>query len=65
MDFHEVALPVHTGSSMQRLISMLNGMNLRKSIYSDVLSNLRLVVIEKMVKPEEVRQSLLLFQLEY
>lgn len=34
--------------------SMLNGMNLRKNIYSDVLSNLRLVVIEKMVKPEEV-----------
>jgi hypothetical protein len=28
---------------------------LRKNIYSDVLSNLRLVVIEKMVKPEEVR----------
>ena len=37
--------------------SMLNGMNLRKNIYSDVLSNLRLVVIEKMVKPEEVRAS--------
>ena len=36
--------------------SMLNGMNLRKNTYSDVLSNLRLVVIEKMVKPEEVRQ---------
>ena len=35
--------------------SMLSSMNLRKSIYSDVLSNLRLVVIEKMVKPEEVR----------
>jgi exportin-1 len=35
--------------------SMLNGMNLRKNIYSDVLSNLRLVVIERMVKPEEVR----------
>lgn len=34
--------------------SVLNGMNLRKNIYSDVLSNLRLVVIEKMVKPEEV-----------
>lgn len=34
--------------------NMLNGMNLRKNIYSDVLSNLRLVVIEKMVKPEEV-----------
>ena len=35
--------------------NMLNGINLRKHIYSDVLSNLRLVVIEKMVKPEEVR----------
>lgn len=35
--------------------SMLNGISLRKNIYSDVLSNLRLVVIEKMVKPEEVR----------
>ncbi|KXN82603.1 Exportin-1 [Leucoagaricus sp. SymC.cos] len=34
--------------------NMLNGMSLRKNIYSDVLSNLRLVVIEKMVKPEEV-----------
>ncbi|EJD06022.1 uncharacterized protein FOMMEDRAFT_18232 [Fomitiporia mediterranea MF3/22] len=34
--------------------SMLNSVNLRKNIYSDVLSNLRLVVIEKMVKPEEV-----------
>ena len=38
--------------------SMLNGMALRKNIYSDVLSNLRLVVIEKMVKPEEVRHCL-------
>jgi exportin-1 len=35
--------------------SMLNGISLRKNIYSDVLSNLRLVVIERMVKPEEVR----------
>jgi exportin-1 len=35
--------------------NMLNGMSLRKNIYSDVLSNLRLVVIERMVKPEEVR----------
>jgi len=34
--------------------SMLSGMSLRKNIYSDVLSNLRLVVIERMVKPEEV-----------
>jgi exportin-1 len=32
----------------------LNGASLRKNIYSDVLSNLRLVVIERMVKPEEV-----------
>lgn len=38
--------------------NMLNGMALRKNIYSDVLSNLRLVVIEKMVKPEEVRTNL-------
>lgn len=37
--------------------SMLGGVSLRKNIYSDVLSNLRLVVIEKMVKPEEVRRS--------
>jgi exportin-1 len=35
--------------------NMLSGMSLRKNIYSDVLSNLRLVVIERMVKPEEVR----------
>ncbi|KAN0141347.1 CRM1 C terminal domain containing protein [Lactarius tabidus] len=34
--------------------NMLNGVSLRKNIYSDVLSNLRLVVIENMVKPEEV-----------
>lgn len=31
-----------------------NGVNLRKNIYSDILSNLRLVMIERMVKPEEV-----------
>lgn len=30
------------------------GGNLRKNIYADVLSNLRLVMIEKMVRPEEV-----------
>ncbi|KAG2136045.1 CRM1 C terminal-domain-containing protein [Suillus clintonianus] len=34
--------------------NMLNDMSLRKNIYSDVLSNLRLVVIDRMVKPEEV-----------
>ncbi|CAK5277765.1 unnamed protein product [Mycena citricolor] len=33
---------------------VLGGMSLRKNIYSEVLSNLRLVVIERMVKPEEV-----------
>ncbi|RSH81644.1 Karyopherin transporter [Apiotrichum porosum] len=32
----------------------LNGAPLRKTIYGDILSNLRLVMIEKMVKPEEV-----------
>ncbi|TIB03312.1 hypothetical protein E3P96_01932 [Wallemia ichthyophaga] len=31
-----------------------SGQNLRKNIYSEVLSNLRLVMIERMVKPEEV-----------
>ncbi|KAJ7940809.1 CRM1 C terminal-domain-containing protein [Mycena leptocephala] len=34
--------------------TVLSSMSLRKNIYSDVLSNLRLVVIERMVKPEEV-----------
>ena len=32
----------------------LNGARLRKNEYSEILSNLRLVMIEKMVKPEEV-----------
>lgn len=31
-----------------------NGANLRKNIYAEILSNLRLVMIERMVKPEEV-----------
>lgn len=34
---------------------VLTGGSIRKNIYSDVLSNLRLVVVERMVKPEEVR----------
>jgi exportin-1 len=34
--------------------NVLNGIPLRKDIYKDILSNLRLVTIEKMVKPEEV-----------
>lgn len=33
---------------------MLPGINLRKNIYKEVLSNLRLVIVERMVKPEEV-----------
>jgi exportin-1 len=35
----------------------LNGVPLRKNIYAEILSNLRLVMIEKMVKPEEVSQT--------
>jgi len=30
---------------------------LRKHLYSEVLSNLRQVMIERMVRPEEVRES--------
>lgn len=33
---------------------VLGGVNLRKNAYAEVLSNLRLVMIERMVKPEEV-----------
>jgi exportin-1 len=35
----------------------MNGVPLRKNTYSEILSNLRLVMIEKMVKPEEVSRS--------
>lgn len=34
---------------------------LRKNLYGDILSNLRLVMIEKMVKPEEVNFTHALF----
>ncbi len=37
--------------------NVLNGVPLRKNIYPEVLSNLRLVVIERMVKPEEVTHT--------
>jgi len=47
-----MGLSLGGGGSAQ---NMLNGMALRKNIYSEVLSNLRLVVIERMVKPEEAR----------
>ncbi|GAK65900.1 nuclear export receptor crm1 [Moesziomyces antarcticus] len=36
------------------LSNSANSANLRKNIYADILSNLRLVMIERMVKPEEV-----------
>lgn len=43
------------GGSMSGPKSMgPNGAPLRKNVYSEILSNLRLVMIEKMVKPEEV-----------
>ena len=38
---------------------MTLGVTLRKNIYTQVLSELRLVMIEKMVKPEEVSSVLL------
>lgn len=34
--------------------SAVSGVHLRKNIYAEILSNLRLVMIERMVKPEEV-----------
>lgn len=34
--------------------SAASGVNLRKNTYAEILSNLRLVMIERMVKPEEV-----------
>lgn len=34
--------------------AIMNGANARKNIYSDILSQLRLVMISRMVKPEEV-----------
>jgi exportin-1 len=37
--------------------SMHANFPLRKHLYTDVLSNLRQVMIERMVKPEEVRYS--------
>lgn len=42
------------GGSLGNSSGLLSGQLLRKNIYSDILSNLRLVMIEKMVKPEEV-----------
>jgi len=35
----------------------LDDIPLRKHIYKDILSNLRVVMIERMVKPEEVSFS--------
>ena len=36
------------------MAGLASSANLRKNIYVEVLSNLRLVMIERMVKPEEV-----------
>ena len=41
-----------TGASVP--LGMTGAAALRKTIYVEVLSNLRLVMIERMVKPEEV-----------
>jgi exportin-1 len=40
--------------SLGGTLGVLDGVPLRRDLYVDVLSNLRLVVIERMVKPEEV-----------
>ncbi|KIJ44145.1 hypothetical protein M422DRAFT_208431 [Sphaerobolus stellatus SS14] len=40
--------------SLQGTSGMLQGVPMRKDFYVDVLANLRLVIIERMVKPEEV-----------
>jgi exportin-1 len=42
------------GGAGAQAAGMLGGVNLRKNAYAEVLSNLRLVMIERMVKPEEV-----------
>ncbi|TKY89290.1 hypothetical protein EX895_001821 [Sporisorium graminicola] len=42
------------GLNLGNGVSNSNSANLRKNIYTDILSNLRLVMIERMVKPEEV-----------
>ncbi|KAJ9106972.1 Exportin-1 [Naganishia adeliensis] len=44
-----------TGSGMGGIGNVgMNGQNLRKNVYKDILSQLRMVMISKMVKPEEV-----------
>jgi exportin-1 len=42
------------GGGLSSSSGLLNGQPLRKNLYAEILSNLRLVMIEKMVKPEEV-----------
>ncbi|KAH7341027.1 CRM1 C terminal-domain-containing protein [Rhizoctonia solani] len=42
------------GGAGAQAAGVLGGVNLRKNAYAEVLSNLRLVMIERMVKPEEV-----------
>jgi exportin-1 len=62
------SLPMHEINPLMNLniggmngnqgLNLGNGYNLRKNYYSDILSNLRLVMIEKMVKPEEVSREI-------
>ncbi|KAK0203228.1 CRM1 C terminal-domain-containing protein [Desarmillaria ectypa] len=54
--YNEVtALPIGNLSlSLAGIPHVLGDLKMRKDIYAEVLSNLRLVVIERMVKPEEV-----------
>ncbi len=57
--YNEVtALPIGNLSlSLAGIPHVLGDLKMRKDIYAEVLSNLRLVVIERMVKPEEVSES--------
>jgi exportin-1 len=53
-----------TGSGMGGIGNVgMNGQNLRKNVYKDILSQLRMVMISKMVKPEEVSCEVLVFSI--
>lgn len=49
-----MGLNLGSGATGMQTAGVLGGVNLRKNAYAEVLSNLRLVMIERMVKPEEV-----------
>lgn len=52
-DIHPL-MSLNLGAGISREVGGLANVPLRKNIYAEVLSNLRLVMIERMVKPEEV-----------